>query len=104
MLRKMPPVLLTVLLLKGPCCLAQSQTAPGPTAPRAPDYERVSVPLPRAVTLLTDVARVLLARDEGQDKVQALIDRRRARSEKRDQNLVISVPRNKLTRSLGLVD
>ena len=104
MSRKMLPVLLTALLLKGPCCLAQTQTAPVPPAPRAADYERVSVPLPRAVTLLTDVARVLLSRDEGQNKVQALIDRRRARSEKRDQSLILSVPRNKLTRGLGLVD
>ena len=104
MSRKMLPVLLTALLLKGPGCLAQSQTAPVPKAPRAADYEQVSVPLPRAVTLLTDVARVLLSRDEGSNKVQALIDRRRARSEKRDQSLILSVPRNKLTRGLGLVD
>ena len=104
MLRKKLPVLLITVLLKGHCCLAQSQTAPVAPAPRASDYEQVSVPLPRAVTLLSDVARVLLSRNEGQDKVQALIDRRRARSEKRDQNFIISVPRNKLTRSLGLVD
>jgi hypothetical protein len=59
----------------------------------------------RAMSLVTDVVRVLFSyNDEGRDKVQPLIARRRARSEKRDQNLNISVPRNKLTRTLGLVD
>ena len=104
MSRKKLPVLLATLVLKAANSLAQSQSAPAAPTPRAPDYEQVSVPVPRAVTLITDVAKVLLARDTGPDKVQALIDRRRARSEKREQSLVINVPRNKLTRSLGLVD
>ena len=104
MSRKKLPILFAALVLKATNSLAQSQSAPPPPAPRATDYEQVSVPVPRAVTLITDVARVLLARDAGPDKVQALIDRRRARSEKREQSLVINVPRNKLTRSLGLVD
>ena len=62
------------------------------------------MPVPRAVTLITDVAKVLLSRDEKKDKVQTLIDKRRARSAKGDQNLTITIPKNALTRTLGLVD
>lgn len=104
MLRKVLPILLAALLLKAPRCLAQSQSAPVPSSTRDSDYEQVSVPVPRAVTLITDVARVLLSREDTQDKVQMLIDRRRARSEKRNQSLVINIPKNRLTRSLGLVE
>ena len=60
--------------------------------------------MPRAVSLVTDVMRVLLFRNEDTNKVQALIDRRRARSEKRDQSLSVSIPRTKLTKALGLVE
>ena len=62
------------------------------------------MPVPRAVSLVTDVMRVLLFRNEDTNKVQALIDRRRARSEKRDQSLSVSIPRTKLTKALGLVE
>lgn len=99
------PVLLVALLLKAASSAAQSAATPVQPPPPNPDYQEVSMPVPRAVSLVTDVVRVLFSHDdEGRDKVQALIARRRARSEKRDQNLNISVPRNKLTRILGLVD
>jgi len=99
------PILLVALLLKAASCAAQSPAAPVPPPPPNPDYQEISVPVPRAVSLVTDVVRVLFSRDDaGTDKVQALIARRRARSEKRDQNLNINVPRNRLTRTLGLVD
>ena len=98
MSHKKRPVLLAVLLLKTTSGIAQSQPTPPP-----PDYERASVPLPRAVTLLAGV-RMLFTRDEGPDKMQLLIDHRRAHSEKCDRSPVIRVQRNKLTRSLGLVD
>ena len=99
------PILLVALWLKAASSAAQTQPAPPPPPAPDPDYQQVSVSVPRAVSLLTDVASVLLSRDnQGKDKVQALIDRRRARSEKRDQSLNISVPKNRLTRTLGLVD
>ena len=63
MLRKVLPILLAALLLKAPRCLAQSQSAPVPPSTRDSDYEQVSVPVPRAVTLITDVVRVLPARE-----------------------------------------
>jgi hypothetical protein len=99
------PVLLIALLFKATGSLAQSQPSPTATPARDPDYEEVSLPVPRAVSLLADVAQTLFSRDnEGKGKVQDLIDRRHARSEKRDQNLTITVPRNGLTRTLGLVE
>src|SRR5688572_13592388 len=98
------PVLLAALLLKVTSSLAQGTPAPATPPPPDPDYQQVSVPVPRAVSLISDVAIVLFSRDTNKDKVQDLVDRRRARSEKRDQSLLITVPRNKLTRTLGLVD
>ena len=64
----------------------------------------MSVPVPRAVTLLSDVLGVLVSRNEGQDKVTALIARRRERAKRGGQNLHINMPKNRLTRSLGLVE
>lgn len=106
MFGKKLPFLLAALLLKAASGSAQSQSAPPspPVSDPDPDYEQVSVPVPRAVSLLTDVAKVLLSRDDSQNKVQTLVDRRRARSAKRDQSITISVPRNILTRTLGLVE
>ena len=96
------PILLTLLLLWAASSAAQSVAPPAP--PPAPAYEQVSVPVPRAVSLVVDVARVLFSRETSADKVQALIDRRRTRSERRDQSLTIPVPKNRLTRTLGLVE
>lgn len=98
-LRKLP-LLLPFLLLRAGGALAQTQ----PPAPPTPDYEQVSVPVPRAVSLIADVASVLFSRSEGDNKVQALVDRRRERSKKGDQSLRFTIPKNKLTRTLGLVE
>ncbi|HEX8328587.1 MAG TPA: hypothetical protein VF629_13680 [Hymenobacter sp.] len=98
------PILLAALLLKATTSLAQSASPPARPAPADPDYEEVSVEVPRAVTLITDVARVLFSRDDSKSKVQAIIDKRRARSEKRDQTLKVTVPKNRITRTLGIVE
>jgi hypothetical protein len=95
-------VLLAALLLKAASGRAQTTNSP---PPRDPDYQQVNVPVPRAVSLVSDVATVLFSRDDdGKGKVQALLDRRKERSEKRDQSLRFSIPKNGLTRTLGLVD
>lgn len=104
MSRKKLPILFAALLLKASGSLAQSQPAPEPKPTREPDYQQVSIPVPRAVSLVTDVFRVLLSRNPDEDKVQAIVERRRARAEKREQSIDITVPKNKLTRTLGLVD
>ena len=98
--RKKPFFLLAALLFKIGSSMAQRPPPPAPD----PGYQQVSVAVPRAVTLLTDVVKVLFSREVGQDKVQALIDRRRARAEKREPGLTISMPKNRLTRTLGLVE
>ncbi|WP_310394320.1 hypothetical protein [Hymenobacter sp.] len=102
MSRKKLPFLLAALVLKVTSGLAQSP--PARPAPPDPGYQRVSVPVPRAVLLIADVAGAFFSRDDSKSKVQHLLDRRRARSEKRDQSVDITVPKNKLTRTLGLVD
>ncbi|WP_092673332.1 hypothetical protein [Hymenobacter arizonensis] len=90
------------MLLKVTSSLAQG--APAPAPPPDPDYQEVRVVVPRAISLVTDVAKVLTSRDSKKDKIQDLVDRRRARSEKQDQSITITIPKNKLTRTLGLVD
>jgi hypothetical protein len=94
-------VLLVALLLKAFSGRAQTSN---PTPPGS-DYQQVSVPVPRAVSLVTDVASVLFSHDnDGKGKVQALLDRRKERSEKRDQSIRLSIPKNGITRTLGLVE
>ena len=94
-------VLVIALLLKAAIGRAQNASPPPPT----PDYQQISVPVPRAVSLLTDVASALFTRDpDGKDKVQVLLDRRRERSIKNDQSFNFSLPKNRLTRILGLVE
>ena len=95
------PVLLAALLLKATRGLAQSSATP---PPRNPDYQQVSVAVPRSISLITDVVKVLLSRDPEKSKVQDLIDRRRSRSKRGDQSITISVPKNKLTQTLGLLE
>lgn len=97
------PILLTALLLRAASGAAQTHALPTPSPPD-PDYQQVSMPVPRAVALVVDVTKVLFSRETAADKLQALIDRRRTRSERRDQSLTIPVPKNKLTRTLGLVE
>lgn len=99
LLRKLP-VLLPFLLLRAGGALAQTQ----PPLPSEADYEQVSVPVPRAVSLIADAASVLFSRNEEVNKVQALVDRRRERSKKGDQSLRFTIPKNRLTRTLGLVE
>ncbi|MBF9222067.1 hypothetical protein [Hymenobacter ruricola] len=105
MSRKKLPLLLVALAFKATSSLAQSQPTPArPPAPD-PDYEQVTVPVPRAVSLVTDVAAALFSRNpEGKSKVEDIMDRRRKRSETGDQNVRLSIPRNGLTRTLGLVE
>jgi hypothetical protein len=98
------PVVLVALLLKATSSLAQTPAAPKAAPRPEPDYQEVRVPVPRAVTLLTDVASALLSRSSEKSKVQDLLDRRRARSLKGEQSLVITVPKNKFTQTVGLVE
>ncbi|MBF9143366.1 hypothetical protein [Hymenobacter properus] len=85
--------------------LAQSQPTPARPATPDPDYQQLTVPVPRAVSLVTDVASVLFSRSpEGKSKVQEILDRRHKRSETGDQSLRVSIPKNGLTRTLGLVE
>lgn len=84
--------------------LVQGQSTPAQRPKPEPDYQGVNVPVPRAVSLVINVVRVLLFRNEDTNKVQKLINWRRARSEKRDQDLSVSIPRTKLTKALELVE
>ena len=93
------PILLPFMLLRAGGALAQTQSPPP-----NPDYEQVSVAVPRAVSLIADAASVLFSRNEDENKVKALVERRRERSKKGDQSLRFTIPKNKLTRTLGLVE
>jgi len=105
MSRKKLPLLLAALVFKVTSSMAQSPPSPARQQPADPDYQEVTVPVPRAVSLVTDVASVLFSRSpEGKSKVQEIVDRRRKRSETGDQSLKVSIPKNGLTRTLGLVE
>jgi len=85
--------------------MAQSQPSPARPPAADPDYQQVTVPVPRAVSLVTDVAAALFSRNsDGKSKVQDIMDRRRKRSESGDQSVKMSIPKNGLTRTLGLVE
>jgi hypothetical protein len=102
--KKLFPLLAT-LLLKASGSLAQAAAPATPAGPPPATHEQqVSVPVPRAVSLLADVVGVLVSRNEGQDKVQTLLERRRERNKKGPQTIDFSVPKNRLTRALGLAD
>jgi hypothetical protein len=96
--------LFAALLLKASSSAAQTAPVPPPAPPPAPNEQQVTVPVPRAVSLLADVVGVLVSRNEGQDKVQTLLERRRERSRKGPQTIDFKVPKNRLTRALGLSD
>ena len=104
MSRKKLPVLLAATLLKVTASLGQTAPATPIPPPAAAKEQQVSVPVPRAVSLLADVVGVLVSRNEGQDKVQTLLERRRERKRKGPQTIDFSVPKNGLTRALGLAD
>lgn len=104
MSRKKLPVLLAATLLKVSASLGQTAPAAPTPAPPTANEQQVSVPVPRAMSLLADVVGVLVSRNEGQDKVQTLLERRRERSKKGAQTIDFSVPKNRLTRALGLAD
>ena len=105
MSRKKLPLLFAALVFKTTSSMAQSQPTPARQQPSDPDYQQVTVPVPRAVSLVTDVAAALFSRTpDGKSKVQEIVDRRRKRSETGDQTLKVSIPKNGLTRTLGLVE
>ena len=76
----------------------------GSSSPNIDASDASSSAVPRAVSLIVDLASVLFSRNKEENKVQALIDRRRERSKKGDQNLNFTIPKNTLTRTLGLVE
>ena len=92
------------LLLKAGSTLAQTAPPVPTTSPPVANEQQVSVPVPKAISLLADVVSVLASRTEGQDKVQTLLERRRERTKKGPQTIEFSVPKNRLTRALGLAD
>ena len=91
-------------MLKAGSSLAQTTAPPLAVPPPAANMQQVNMPVPRAISLLGDVVDVLISRNEGQDRVQTLLERQHKRSKKGPQTVDFSVLRNKLTRALGLAD
>ncbi|MBC8084664.1 MAG: hypothetical protein H7Z21_15815 [Hymenobacter sp.] len=74
--------------------------------PRNPQYRevRVSVTLPKAVNVIRDYGRILLTRNQDKGKVQRLADRFRDKTAKPVVEVTVEVPRNWVTRKLGLAE
>ena len=65
---------------------------------------QISIPLPRTIALLVDVVSVLATRNKGKDKVQLLLDRRHEHLQGGKQNIIFTVPKNRLTQRLELTE
>ena len=94
-----------LLLLAG---TSRAQTGPE-AKPRTvvppPKLVTVNVELPRTLGLLSDCARIIFSRQDDDDsKLGRVVERIRNRREKPAVNLQIEVPRNKVTKTLGIVE
>lgn len=96
--------LVALLLLRTGSVRAQSPVSEPARVLPPGSYEQLSIAIPRTVSLLIDVVSVLAARNEGKDKVQQVLDRRHERQKSGGQSIIITLPKNRLTHSLGLTE
>ncbi len=90
--------------------LAHAGQAQSQPAPRAAIKDTVNeklsihIVLPKSVSIIRDCARILFSSRDSGEKLDALLERRRQRTAKPEVNASLTVPRNKLTKALHLVD
>ena len=113
-------VLVVALLLPAGAARAQSQPAraDSPAAPPeavAPTTKRpgpqpparqltVNVEVPKAVSFLSDCAKIVFSREDDGNTVGRLMQRFQSRKEKQVVSLRVDVPANKVTKTLGIVE
>lgn len=102
---KLLTLLVTLLLLTAVRCPAQSRR---PADPPLPDLQykevKVSVTLPKAVNIVRDYSKILLSRNSEQDKLTRIKKRLKNKTDKPVVEVTVDVPKNWVTRKLGLVE
>ena len=104
-IRKPLTLLVALLLLTAVSCPAQSRPAVA-TPPPGPQYQevKVNVTLPKAVSIVRDYGKILLSRNSEKDKLSRLRDQLKNKTDKPVVEVTVDVPRNWVTRKLGLVE
>ena len=77
-----------------------SERVPAP-AHTAENTSQISFTVPRSVSFLVDVVKVLAARNTGQNRV-LLLEQRHQRLKSGTEEVVMAIPKNQLTYKLGL--
>ena len=69
-------------------------------------HQRVNIhiALPKSLGILRDCARILFSNRDSEEKLSALLDRRRQKTAKPEVDATLMVPKNRLTKALHLVD
>ncbi len=86
---------------------SQAQSRPGAEVPKQdPKYQevKVSVTLPKAVSIVRDCGKILLSRNNERDKLGRLIKRLKDKNEELVIEGTVDVPKNWVTRKLGLAE
>ena len=97
--------LLVMLLLAGTSGWAQTRRAPPPPA-EDPDYKEVTVAVtvPKAVSAIRDYGKILLSRSDDKSRLERLTDRFRNKTEQDVVDVKVEVPKNWVTKKLGIVE
>lgn len=77
--------------------------APAATQPAPSQEVKVSIEVPKAVNVVREYGQILLSNNDDQEKLQRLKSRFRKKTDKSVVDVTVTVPRNWLTRKLGLV-
>lgn len=97
--------LTAALLLIAYAGRAQSRpTAPTPAADSLHQQVHISIALPKSVGVIRDCARILFSSRNSEEKLSALLDRRRQKTAKPEVNATLTVPKNRFTKALHLID
>ena len=98
-------LLLVVLLLVALSGRAQSRRESEVPAGEAPYQEvKVRVTLPKAIGIVRDYSKILLSRNDDKDRLQRLTNRFRGKTAKPVVEVTVEVPRNWVTKKLGLAE
>ncbi|UOG76079.1 hypothetical protein MTX78_05620 [Hymenobacter tibetensis] len=104
-IRKLLTLLLALLLFTAVSGQAQSRRAADPPLPET-EYKEVtvSVTLPKAVNVVRDYGKILLSRNSEEGKLTRLSKRLKDKTDKPVVEMTVEVPKNWLTRKLGLTE
>ncbi|UOQ67289.1 hypothetical protein [Hymenobacter volaticus] len=102
---KLLTLFVALLLLTAVSSQAQSRRAADPPLPD-PQYKevKVSVTLPKAVNVIRDYGKILLSRNSEKDRLSRLTDRMKDKTDKPVVEVTVDVPKNWVTRKLGLAE